>query len=126
MDASNPSPHQNPDPFSFKAETQETHQAPQNRLPTRIVITTDEPEITTLSIHHQSPPQPSCLPRDKKNPSRGHVGTRIDAIRRIFRHLSLEPALDLLEHRAILLAADERDADPLGTETAGTTDAMEI
>lgn len=39
---------------------------------------------------------------------------------------NLESLLNLLEDLLILLAADERDTETLGTETTGTSDTVEV
>lgn len=57
---------------------------------------------------------------------RSHIAARVDPVRRILRDLGLESVLDLLQDGLILLAADKGDAEPLGTETTGATDTMEV
>ena len=42
------------------------------------------------------------------------------------RQRNIEPLFDLLEHSLIVLAADKRDTKTLGSETAGTTDSVQI
>lgn len=59
-------------------------------------------------------------------PLRRHVGARLDTFRRILRHLRLEARLDVLEDLLVLVAREERDGQPLGSETTRTTDTMEV
>jgi len=59
-------------------------------------------------------------------PLRGHVRARVNTTLRISRNLSFESLLDLLEHQLVLISADERDTETLGTETTSTTDTMEV
>ena len=42
------------------------------------------------------------------------------------RKRNLEPLLNRLQHLLISLTADERDRETFGSETAGTTNTMEV
>jgi len=57
---------------------------------------------------------------------RSHVGAGVDAALGIRRDLGLESSLNLLEHGLVGFAADERNTQTFGSETAGTTDTMEV
>lgn len=56
----------------------------------------------------------------------GHVCTGVDPLRWELRKRNLEPLLNLLEHFLILLAADKRDTETLGTETSRATDTVKV
>jgi len=55
-----------------------------------------------------------------------HVAGRVDAALGELWDLGSEALLNGLEDSLVVLAADERDTQTLGSETTGTTDTMEI
>lgn len=55
-----------------------------------------------------------------------HVGGRVDTILGELRKLDLEALLDRLEDSLVVWAAHKRDTETLGSETTGTTDAVEV
>lgn len=56
----------------------------------------------------------------------GHVGAGIDTLLGELGESNLEALLDLLEHLLVGVGADEGDRQTLGSETAGTTDTVEV
>lgn len=55
-----------------------------------------------------------------------HVGARVNAALGVLRKGDLEPFLNVLENLLILIAADKRNRQPLGTETTSTTDTVQV
>lgn len=55
-----------------------------------------------------------------------HVGAGVDALLGELGERNLETLLDGLQHSFVLGAANERDTKTLGSEAAGTTDAVEV
>jgi len=57
---------------------------------------------------------------------RRHVGAGINTLLGEFGESNFESLLNLLEHLLVTVGADEGDGKTLGTEAAGTTDAVEV
>lgn len=55
-----------------------------------------------------------------------HVSARVNAALGVLGKCDLEPFLNVLENLFILLAADKRNRQPLGTETTSTADTVQV
>ena len=55
-----------------------------------------------------------------------HVSAGVDTLSGVLWYSNLEPLLNRLEHLIILLRANERDRETLGTKTTSTTHTMKV